>query len=43
VDDRVCEIEAVMDTVGFDEAVIFGMSEGGPAAAVFAAKRPERR
>jgi pimeloyl-ACP methyl ester carboxylesterase len=42
LDDRVSEIEAVMDAVGFDEAVIFGMSEGGPASAVFAAKRPER-
>ncbi|WNG93576.1 adenylate/guanylate cyclase domain-containing protein [Mycobacterium sp. ITM-2016-00318] len=42
VDDRVTEIEAVMDAVGFEEAVIFGMSEGGPASAVFAAKRPER-
>jgi pimeloyl-ACP methyl ester carboxylesterase len=42
LDDRVSEIEAVMDAVGFDDAVIFGMSEGGPASAVFAAKRPER-
>jgi pimeloyl-ACP methyl ester carboxylesterase len=42
VDDRVSEIEAVMDAVGFAEAVVFGMSEGGPASAVFAAKRPER-
>jgi class 3 adenylate cyclase len=42
LDDRVSEIEAVMDAAGFDEAVIFGMSEGGPASAVFAAKRPER-
>jgi pimeloyl-ACP methyl ester carboxylesterase len=42
LDDRAAEIEAVMDAVGFDEAVVFGMSEGGPACAVFAAKRPER-
>ena len=31
-----------MDAVGFGKAVIFGVSEGGPAAMVFAAKRPER-
>jgi pimeloyl-ACP methyl ester carboxylesterase len=42
VDDRAAEIEAVMDAAGFAEAVIFGVSEGGPAAMVFAAKRPER-
>ncbi|HZU47356.1 MAG TPA: alpha/beta hydrolase, partial [Mycobacterium sp.] len=42
LDDRAAEIEAVMDAVGFDKAVIFGVSEGGPAAMVFAAKRPER-
>lgn len=42
LDERVSEIEAVMDTVGFDKAVVFGMSEGGPASSVFAAKRPER-
>ena len=42
LDDRAAEIEAVMDAVGFGKAVIFGMSEGGPAAIVFAATRPER-
>ncbi len=42
LDDRAAEIEAVMDAVGFDKAVIFGMSEGGPTSIVFAAKRPER-
>ncbi len=42
LDDRANEIEAVMDAVGFRKAVLFGMSEGGPAAMVFAAKRPER-
>ena len=40
--DRAAEIEAVMDAVGFGRAVIFGVSEGGPAAMVFAATRPER-
>src|SRR5262249_23275743 len=42
LDDRAVEIEAVMDAVGFEKASIFGMSEGGPAAILFAAKRPER-
>ena len=42
LDDRAAEIEAVMDAVGFGKAVIFGMSEGGPASIVFAATRPKR-
>ena len=42
LDDRVAEIEAVMDAAGFGNAVVFGMSEGGPQAIFFAAKRPER-
>src|SRR6478736_6811902 len=42
LDDRAAEIEAVMDAVGFGKAVLFGMSEGGPAAIFFAATRPER-
>jgi len=42
LDDRAAEIEAVMDAVGFGKAVIFGLSEGGPAAMVFAATRPQR-
>src|SRR6185295_6096884 len=40
--DRAAEIEAVMDAAGFGKAVVFGISEGGPAAMVFAATRPER-
>jgi pimeloyl-ACP methyl ester carboxylesterase len=42
LDDRAAEIEAVMDAVGFGTAVLFALSEGGPAAIVFAASRPER-
>jgi pimeloyl-ACP methyl ester carboxylesterase len=42
LDDRAAELEAVMDAAGFGPAVIFGVSEGGPAAVVFAATRPER-
>jgi pimeloyl-ACP methyl ester carboxylesterase/class 3 adenylate cyclase len=42
LDDRAAEIEAVMDAAGFGRAVTFGVSEGGPAAMVFAATRPKR-
>lgn len=42
LDDRVAEIEAVMDAAGFGQAAVFGMSEGGAQAVYFAAKRPER-
>ena len=42
LDDRAAEIEAVMDAVGFEEAVLFGSSEGGPVSIFFAATRPER-
>ncbi len=42
LEERAAEIEAVMDAVGFGKAAVFGMSEGGPQAMVFAAKRPER-
>jgi class 3 adenylate cyclase len=42
LDDRAAEIEAVMDAAGFGQAVLFALGEGGPAAIVFAATRPER-
>ena len=42
LDDRAAEIEAVMDAAGFGKAAICGMSEGGAAAIVFAATRPQR-
>ena len=42
LDDRAAEIEAVMDVAGFERAAVFSGSEGGPAAIVFAATRPER-
>ena len=35
LDERAAEIEAVMDAVGFGKAVLFGVSEGGPAAMGF--------
>ena len=42
LDERAAEIEAVMDAAGFGNAAILGVSEGGPAAVLFAATRPER-
>ena len=42
LDDRATEIEAVMDAAGFETAAILGVSEGGPAAILFAATRPQR-
>jgi pimeloyl-ACP methyl ester carboxylesterase len=42
LDDRAVEIEAVMDAAGFSNAAILALSEGGPAAIVFAATRPQR-
>jgi class 3 adenylate cyclase len=42
LEDRAAEIEAVMDAAGFGKAVLCAASDGGPAALVFAATRPER-
>jgi class 3 adenylate cyclase len=42
LDDRAAEIEAVMDAVSFERAVLFGASESGPSSIFFAATRPER-
>ena len=42
IEDRATEIEAVMEAADFGRAVIFGVSEGGPAAIVFGATRPDR-
>jgi class 3 adenylate cyclase len=42
LEDRAAEIEAVMDAVGFTQAVVSGLSDGGPACMMFAATRPER-
>jgi hypothetical protein len=42
LEERAAEIEAVMDAVGFGKPVLFAMSEGGPQAIMFAARRPER-
>jgi pimeloyl-ACP methyl ester carboxylesterase/class 3 adenylate cyclase len=42
LEDRATEIEAVMDAVGFRRAALIGGSDGGLAAMMFAATRPER-
>ena len=41
-EERMDDITAVMDAVGYERAVIGGMSEGGPLALLFAATYPER-
>ena len=42
LEERMADIEAVMDAVGSDRAAIIGESEGGPLAMLFAAAHPER-
>ncbi len=42
LEQRTDDIRAVMDAVGIDSAVIFGVSEGGSMASMFAATYPER-
>jgi pimeloyl-ACP methyl ester carboxylesterase len=39
---RVADLAAVMDAAGSARAVIYGLSEGGPSAILFAATHPER-
>src|SRR4051794_18390691 len=36
------DINAVIDAAGLDRPALFGISEGGPASALFAASHPER-
>jgi class 3 adenylate cyclase len=42
LEDRMDDLRAVMDDVGSERAAIFGVSEGGNLAALFAATYPER-
>jgi class 3 adenylate cyclase len=42
LEERMDDVLAVMDAVGSERAVLFGASEGGPMAALFAATYPER-
>ena len=39
---RIDDIEAVMEAAGSEKATLFGISEGGPLSALFAATHPER-
>jgi class 3 adenylate cyclase/pimeloyl-ACP methyl ester carboxylesterase len=41
-DRRIEDIAAVMDAAGSERAVLFGISEGGPLATLFAATYPQR-
>ena len=42
LDERMDDLQAVMDAVGVDDAAFFGVSEGGPMSILFAATYPER-
>jgi pimeloyl-ACP methyl ester carboxylesterase/DNA-binding winged helix-turn-helix (wHTH) protein len=42
IDDTVCDMLAVLDAAESERAIIFAVSESGPAACQFAAKYPER-
>ncbi|MFT3742929.1 MAG: alpha/beta fold hydrolase [Pyrinomonadaceae bacterium] len=42
LEERMDDVRAVMDAVGSERAVLFGVSEGGPMCSLFAATYPER-
>jgi pimeloyl-ACP methyl ester carboxylesterase/class 3 adenylate cyclase len=42
MDERMDDVSAVMDAVGIEQAALFGISEGGSLATLFAASHPER-
>jgi pimeloyl-ACP methyl ester carboxylesterase len=42
LDERVHDIDAVMDAAGMDQAILYGISEGGPMCLKFAHDHPER-
>lgn len=42
LEERMDDVRAVLDAAGWDRAVIWGVSEGGPMAMMFAATYPER-
>lgn len=42
LEQRMDDVRAVMDAAGSDRAALFGVSEGGPMCALFAATHPDR-
>src|SRR5438270_1145348 len=42
VEERMEDFHVVMDAVGWQRATVYGLSEGGPLACLFAATYPER-
>ncbi len=42
LEQRMDDMQAVMDAAGLERAALFGISEGGPASVLFAATYPER-
>jgi pimeloyl-ACP methyl ester carboxylesterase len=42
LEQRMDDVRAVMDAAGSERAILFGVSEGGPMTALFAATYPER-
>jgi class 3 adenylate cyclase/pimeloyl-ACP methyl ester carboxylesterase len=42
LEERVADIEAVLNAAGSEQAVLFGISEGGPTSVLLAAMRPRR-
>jgi pimeloyl-ACP methyl ester carboxylesterase len=42
LEQRMDDMQAVMDAVGVERAALFGISEGGPASVLFAATYPDR-
>jgi pimeloyl-ACP methyl ester carboxylesterase/class 3 adenylate cyclase len=42
LEQRMDDMQAVMDAAGVESAALFGISEGGPASVLFAATYPER-
>lgn len=42
IEERMEDFHVVMDAVGWDKAIVYGLSEGGPLACLFAATYPER-
>jgi class 3 adenylate cyclase len=42
MEERMDDIRAVLDAIGSERAAIYGVSEGGPLAALFAATHPDR-